>query len=79
MIEHENYPYKLDAPDGLVGNDNLAPVLDLVRNSLQLLGNNVDGLARLALLQALTAAEDYTETVVDGSLCLAGNEVVSLL
>lgn len=79
MIGHENYLHKLDAPDGLVGNDNLAPVLDLVRDSLQLLGDNVDGLARLALLQALTAAQNYTESVVDRSLCLAGDEVISFL
>ena len=46
----------MNAPDGLVSNDNLAPVLDLVRNSLELLGNNADGLARLTLLQALAAA-----------------------
>jgi hypothetical protein len=70
---------RLNAPDGLVGNDNLAPVLDLVRNSLELLGHNVDGLARLTLLQALTAAQNHTETVVGGCLCLASDEVVVLL
>jgi hypothetical protein len=68
-----------NAPDGLVSNDNLAPVLDLVRNSLELLGNNADGLARLTLLQALAAAQNHTKTVVGGCLCLVGNEVVVLL
>ena len=69
----------MNAPDGLVSNDNLAPVLDLVRNSLELLGNNADGLARLTLLQALAAAQNHTKTVVGGCLCLVGNEVVVLL
>jgi len=69
----------VNAPDGLVSNDNLAPVLDLVRNSLELLGNNADGLARLTLLQALAAAQNHTKTVVGSCLCLVGNEVVVLL
>jgi hypothetical protein len=46
-----------DIPDGLVGNDNLAPVLDLVGNSLELLGDDLDGGAGLTLLKALTAAQ----------------------
>lgn len=70
---------RLDAPDGLVGNNNLAPVFDLVRDSLELLGHNIDGLTRLTLLQALTAAQNHTETAVHRRLCLAGNEVVVLL
>jgi hypothetical protein len=70
---------RFNAPDGLVGNDNLAPVLDLVRDSLELLGDDLDGLASLTLLQALTAAQNDAKTVVDGILCLAGNEFVGLL
>jgi hypothetical protein len=70
---------RFNAPDGLVGNHNLAPVLDLVRDSLELLGDDLDGLASLTLLQTLTAAQNHAKTVVDGVLCLAGNEVVGLL
>lgn len=66
-------------PDGLVGNDDLAPVLDLVGNSLKLLGDNVHGGAGLPLLEALTAAQDDAEATVDRSLGLAGNESVVLL
>jgi hypothetical protein len=68
-----------DSPDGLVGNDNLAPVLDLVGNSLKLLGNDLDGVTRLALLQSLTAAQNDTEATVYRRLCLARSEVVALL
>lgn len=37
-------------PDGLVSDDNLGPVLYLARNSLELPGNDRDGLVGLALL-----------------------------
>jgi hypothetical protein len=47
-------------PDRLVGDDNLGPVLDLVRNSLELGGNHLNGFACLALLQALAAAQNDT-------------------
>jgi hypothetical protein len=68
-----------DLPDGLVGNDDLAPVLDLVGNSLKLLGDNVDSGAGLPLLEALTAAQNHADATVEGSLGLAGNERVVLL
>jgi hypothetical protein len=68
-----------NSPDGLVGDDDLAPVLDLVRNSLELLGDNVDGGAGLPLLEALTAAQDDADTAVERSLGLAGDEGVVLL
>ena len=66
-------------PDGLVGNDDLAPVLDLVGDSLKLLGDNVDGGAGLPLLETLTAAQNNADATVEGSLGLAGNEGVVLL
>jgi hypothetical protein len=68
-----------DSPDGLVGNDNFAPVLNLVGNSLKLLGNDLDGVTRLALLQSLTAAQNDTEATIYRRLCLARSEVVALL
>ena len=71
--------FERDLPDGLVGNDDLAPVLDLVGNSLELLGDNVDGGAGLPLLEALTAAKNNADATVEGSLGLAGNERVVLL
>lgn len=69
----------LDLPDGLVGNDDLAPVLDLVGNSLQLLGDDVDCATGLPLLKALTAAQNDADATVERSLGLAGNEGVVLL
>lgn len=68
-----------NGPDGLVGDDDLAPVLDLVRDSLELLGDNVDGGAGLPLLEALTAAQDDANAAVERSLGLAGDESVVLL
>lgn len=71
--------FECDLPDGLVGNDDLAPVLDLVRNSLELLGDDVDGGAGLPLLEALTAAQDDADAAVERSLGLAGDESIILL
>lgn len=41
-----------DGPDGLVGNNNLSPLLlgELLGGSVELAGNDVDGLVGLALL-----------------------------
>ena len=68
-----------DGPDGLVGNDDLAPVLDLLGDSAELVGNDVDGLVGLSLLEGLANAENNTESVVESGLGLGGNEVVGLL
>lgn len=66
-------------PDRLISNNDLGPVLDLVGNSLKLLRYNLDGLSGLTLLQALTAAQNNTEPTINGSLGLAGDELVVLL
>lgn len=68
-----------NGPDWLVGNDDLAPVLDLLRDGGQLGSDDVDGLAGLALLEGLANAEDDTETTVEGSLGLGSDEAVGLL
>lgn len=68
-----------NGPDGLVGHDDLAPVGDLVLDGLELAGDNVDGEARLALLERLAAAEDDADAAVERSLGLVGDEDVVLL
>lgn len=68
-----------NGPDGLVSNDNLAPVADLLLESGKLVGNDLEGLARLALLKRLTAAPDDADTVLNGVLGLGGNNLVRLL
>ena len=68
-----------NGPDGLVGNDNLGPVADLGLEGLELLADDLDGLARLALLEGLTAAPDDADAVVGGVLGLGGDELVGLL
>lgn len=68
-----------DGPDRLVGNDDLAPVLDLLGDGAELVGDDVDGLVGLSLLEGLTNAENNTESVVEGGLGLGGDEVVGLL
>lgn len=67
-----------NGPDGLVGNDNLGPVADLSLESLKLLADNLNGLASLTLLEALTAAPDNTDAVLGGVLGLGGNNIVRL-
>ena len=68
-----------NGPDGLVGNDNLAPVLDLLGDGAELVGDDLDGLVGLSLLEGLANAENNTEAVVKGGLGLGGDEVVGLL
>jgi hypothetical protein len=66
-------------PDRLVGDDNLRPVLDLVRNGLKLGGNHLDSLVCLALLQALAAAQNDTKAAIDSRLGLACNKGIVFL
>lgn len=68
-----------NSPDGLVGDDDLGPVLDLGGDGLELVDDDLDGLAGLPLLQALAAAQDDAETAVDGSLGLVGDGHIVLL
>lgn len=68
-----------NSPDGLVGNDDLAPVLDLLGDSAELVGDDLDGLVGLSLLEGLADAENNTEAVVKGGLGLGSDEVVGLL
>jgi hypothetical protein len=68
-----------DIPDGLIRHNNLTPVLDLIRNRTELLRHHLHGIALLALLQALAAAQNDAETAVQRRLGLARNERVVLL
>lgn len=68
-----------DGPDGLVGDDDLAPVLDLLGDGGELGNDNLHGLVGLALLEGLTAAEDDADAAVNGGLGLVGDEGVGLL
>lgn len=67
-----------NGPDGLVSNDNLGPVRDLGLESLELLANNLNGLAALALLKRLAAAPDDANAVFNGVLGLGGDGLVRL-
>lgn len=68
-----------NGPDGLVGNDDLAPVADLLLEGGELVGNDLEGLAGLALLEGLAAAPDDADAVLDGVLGLGGDGLVRLL
>lgn len=67
-----------DGPDGLVGDDNLGPVRDLGLEGGELLADDLDGLAGLALLQGLAAAPDDAQAVLGCVLGLAGDHLVAL-
>lgn len=71
--------YGKDLPNRLVSNNNLAPVLDLIRNRLQLRRDNLNRLVRLPLLEALATAQNHADAAVDRGLGLGRNEVVVLL
>lgn len=69
-----------DGPDGLVGDDDLGPVrADLGLEGGELLGDDVDGLAGLTLLERLATAPDDADAVVGGVLGLGGNDLVGLV
>lgn len=69
-----------DGPDRLVGNDDFGPVAgaDLGLEGIQLLGDNRNSRAGLALLERLTAAPDDADAVVDRELGLGGDGLVRL-
>lgn len=69
-----------NGPDGLVGNDDLGPVrADLGLEGGELLGDDVDGLAGLTLLERLATAPDDADATVGGELGLGGNNLVRLV
>lgn len=67
-----------NGPNGLVGNDNLAPVTDLLLEGRELASNDLQGLASLTLFQGLTTAPDDADAVFGRELGLGGNNVVAL-
>lgn len=67
-----------DGPDGLVGDDDLAPVGDLGLQGGELGGDDVEGLAGLALVQALAATPYDADAVLGGVLGLGGHDLVAL-
>lgn len=70
---------RANGPDGLVGNDDLAPVRDLGLEGLELLADDLDGLVSLALLERLAAAPDDAHAVLGGVLGLGGDGLVRLV
>lgn len=68
-----------NGPDGLVGDDDAGPVADLGLEGGELLADDGNGLAGLALLERLAAAPDDADAVLGGVLCLGGDELVGLL
>ena len=67
-----------NGPDGLVGDDDLGPVADLLLEGSELSGDDLKGLVGLALLERLAAAPDDAHTVVGGVLGLGGHDLISL-
>lgn len=69
-----------DGPDGLVGNDDLGPVAgaNFGLEGVQLLGDDSDSRAGLALLERLTTAPDDADAVVDRVFGLGGDSLVRL-
>jgi hypothetical protein len=66
-------------PNRLIRHDNLAPVLDLVRNRLELARHDLNRLARLALLEALAAAQNHADAAVERRLGLGRHKRVVFL
>lgn len=70
-----------NSPDGLVGNNNVSPLLgaDGLSDGTELCGDDGNGLALLALLEGLAAAKDDADALVEGVLGLGCDELVRLL
>ena len=67
-----------DGPDGLVGDHDVAPVIDLLADSVKLSGVDDIGLTTLALIELLADARHNGKTVLGGNLNLVGNDLVAL-
>lgn len=67
-----------NGPDGLVGNNNLAPVGLLSLEGLDLGGDDLNGLASLTNLEGLAAAPDDVQAVLGGVLGLGGDDFIGL-
>ena len=55
-----------DCPDGLISNNNLAPVIDLLSNGGKLSSIDSISLARLTFVKLLTNAGHDTHILVEG-------------
>lgn len=67
---------RANRPDRLIRHHNLTPILNFIRDRLQLARNMLHGDALLALLERLAAAQDDTQSAIERSLGLRGDEAV---
>jgi len=67
-----------DGPDGLVSDNDLGPVLDVLADGSELSGVDLVGLVGLSLVELLADAGHHVEAVLEGELGLQGNDVVGL-
>jgi len=67
-----------DGPDWLVGDDDLAPVVNLLTDGSELSSVDLVGLSALSLIELLSDASHDLEVVVEGNLDLGGDGVVAL-
>ena len=72
---------RANGPDRLVGNNDIGPLLgaDRLRYGTELFSDDGDGVALLALLERLATAQDDADVLVEGVLCLRGDELVVFL
>ncbi|KAI3485238.1 hypothetical protein L1887_51523 [Cichorium endivia] len=69
---------RADGPDGLVGDHDLGPVLNLVGGGVELTNDDVDRLVGLALLERLADAQDHREALGESGGGLLGDVGVRL-
>ena len=67
-----------NGPDGLVGNDNFAPVIDLFADSLKLSSIDFVGLASFTLIELLSNASHDGDVLVKSGLDLLADSLVAL-
>ena len=68
-----------NVPNRLIRHHNLTPILNLIRHSLKLLGHHLNRTPILALLQALTTAQNDAQPTVQRRLRLGSHERVVFL
>lgn len=66
-------------PDGLVGDNHFAPILDRVGYGFELSQYHIHGLVAFSLLQRLSTAENDAQSSVECDFGLASHELVRLL
>ena len=67
-----------NSPDGFIGNDNILPGIlrQLALDSIELAGDDIQGLSSFSLFETFTNAEDDAQVILNSVFGLIGNNLI---